>query len=149
MGYRVGKPDQPIGEAGTFRLVNFLAKAPISAEERLRTVLSFPTGTIAFQTVTEDQFAYRWYNKANDEYAKQLGYFLSPDLILDRDAARRLLALPETNKMLELARIRIKAGAQIFTGGVAPLNGLPGGGNQILMSSDPAEYLVVDKILYP
>ncbi len=72
-----------------------------------------------------------------------LGRFVSDTHLSDKDAARRLFALPPSNKMLFLEKYKIPKGTKIFRGRVAPLNGHSGGGSQIFIIGQDINKLLI------
>lgn len=108
--------------------------APTSVKIEL--VESFNLGGIRHRVLDQDMIVYRWHNA--DSNAKQIASYVSPDLIEDPALARKLHALPDSNRTLYLDEYRIKKGTLVFEGEVAPQPkwGQPGGGRQIFIGSE-------------
>ncbi len=74
---------------------------------------------------------------------RRFGRFVSDIPLSDKDAARKLLSLPSSNKMLVMEKYKIPKGTKIFQGKVAPLNGHPGGGSQIFITGQDINQLLI------
>ncbi|MCK5883330.1 MAG: hypothetical protein KAG61_06555, partial [Bacteriovoracaceae bacterium] len=118
-----------------------LGKSDVPLPVKKNLVKSFDLKTIKKEIVNSDVYVYRWHN--NDEVARKLGRFVSDTPITDKDAARRLLALPADNKMLHLDKFKIKHGTEIYRGKIAPLNGHTGGGSQIFITGENIENILI------
>lgn len=114
-----------------------LDKSNIPLPVKKSLVKSFDLKSIEKEIVTKDLFVYRWHN--NDAVASRFGRFVSDTPLTDKEMARKLLALPDDNKMLFFEKFKIKKGTEIYKGTVAPLNGYTGGGSQIFITGENIE----------
>lgn len=141
-----GKFQELVGHQSSYETVKSffrtLGKSNIPLGVKKSLVKSFELQTIKKEIVNTDIFVYRWHN--NDDMAREFGRFVSDTPIFDKETARKLLALPNDNKMLHLSKFKIKRGTEIYRGKVAPLNGHTGGGSQIFITGE-----VIEDILIP
>ena len=117
-----------------------LKDTKLPAEKKRKLLHSFEADNLKVEVLKQDITVYRWHN--NDANAQTIGRFVSDKKIDDPDLARKLLALPSSNKMLHLDSYTLKAGTKIFKGKVAPLNGHSGGGDQIFIIGDIYDVLL-------
>ncbi len=106
-----------------------------------RLVRSFDLKTIREKVLDKDLIVYRWHN--NNDYSSQLGRFVSENPITDKILARKMLALPPENQMLVFEKFRIPKGTKVFKGKVAPLHGHSGGGNQVFITGQNINELLL------
>jgi hypothetical protein len=131
VAYKLGKG---LDFKGTQELSKFLRDSEIERKFRVQTVQSFEPGSIKRRVVENDEIVYRWHN--GDEDVRQFGRYVSQERIEEKAIARTKLALPSENHLKYFDSFSLKKGTIIFEGSVAPFNGQPGGGRQILIPGD-------------
>ncbi|MFP5491560.1 MAG: hypothetical protein ACLGG0_08670 [Bacteriovoracia bacterium] len=112
----------------------------IESQNKKDLLRSFDLKTIKTRVLDEDIIVHRWHN--NDVGSPSHGRFVSIDKIQNREEARRILALPESNQMIYLDSFILKKGTKVYEGVVSPLNNHAGGGRQIFIIGDVLEQLV-------
>lgn len=108
---------------------------------------SFTPGSIRKISLSSERLIYRWHDASAN--ALKFGRYFSESAIMDREVARRLYAIPASNSMKYLEAYRPMHEIEAWTGKVAGMNGLPGGGDQIFLTGFVENQLVTVERIVP